>query len=490
MTNDAARREHTATRDAAAMPTAANGPAGSAAATIHHRALVGQSPPATVHRTSRPVRSHGGTNRGSAIVLAHGPGCHDGMRACPGTRHQDYHDRYAGHHSDTGRGMIQCPVWFAGRQRSIGSDMPIGIDISRLATHTRTGTEQYTYELLAAIARIETRQAFRLYAGMTPTSLPPLGDNFTLRVMPSRRLWTHARLSAEILRAPPDVLFVPAHVLPLALPLARRTRGVVTIHDLGYLAFPEHHTRAQRISLALSTRWSAQVAHHVIAISMATRDALIRHLRIDPARISVVHHGVAARFAQPPDDAARERIAALIGTAPYLLCIGTVQPRKNLLRLIDALAATPDAPRLVIVGRRGWLAEPIERRAAELGIADRVRFTGYLADRDLPALYAAATAFVFPSLYEGFGMPVLEAMAAGTPVLTANTSALPEVAGDAAVLVDPGDTAAIAAGLGRISHDSALRQRLSIAGRQRAATFTWEHCAQQTLTILQQVAAH
>jgi len=386
--------------------------------------------------------------------------------------------------------MIQRPVWFAGRQRSIGSDMPIGIDISRLATSTRTGTEQYTYELLAAIARIEAHHAFRLYAGAMPASLPPLGGNFALRVMPARRLWTHVRLSAEILRAPPEVLFVPAHVLPLALPLARRTRGVVTIHDLGYLAFPEHHTRAQRIALSLSTRWSVRVAQHVIAISAATRDALIRHLRVDPARISVVHHGVAPRFAQPPDAAARGRITALLGTAPYLLCIGTVQPRKNLLRLIDALAAAPDAPRLVIAGRRGWLAEPIERRAAALGIAGRVRFTGYLDDRDLPALYAGATAFVFPSLYEGFGMPVLEAMAAGTPVLTANTSALPEVAGDAALLIDPGDVAAIAAGLSQISHDTALRQRLSVAGRQRAATFSWERCAQHTLTILRQVAAH
>ncbi|MFQ3661823.1 MAG: glycosyltransferase family 1 protein, partial [Chloroflexaceae bacterium] len=171
--------------------------------------------------------------------------------------------------------------------------------------------------------------------------------------------------------------------------------------------------------------------------------------------------------------------------APYFLYIGTIQPRKNLTRLIEAFAhAGPDDALLVIAGRRGWLSEPIVRRVAELGLTNRVRFPGYVPDADLPALLSGALAFVFPSLYEGFGMPVLEAMACGAPVLTSTTSALPEVAGDAALLVDPCDTDAIAAALRRLAADAPLRASLRARGLVRAADFTWERCARKTLDVL------
>ncbi|HMO58105.1 MAG TPA: glycosyltransferase family 1 protein [Roseiflexaceae bacterium] len=371
--------------------------------------------------------------------------------------------------------------------------MQIGIDISRIATATRTGTEQYTYELLAALAQADTTTPYRLYCHRQPAHLPPLGANFQLRQIPLARLWTHLRLSAEVLQHQPDVLFVPAHVLPLATPLARRMCSVVTIHDMGYLRYPAAHTRAQRIYLRLSTLWSARVATRVIAISQATRADLAQLARIDPQRIDVVYHGVSPRFGMAVDPAAAARIQQISAGEPYLLYVGTVQPRKNLLRLIEALALVGrnrPTPRLLIAGRRGWLAAPIEHHAANLGIADRVVFTGYVADDDLPALYAGALAFLFPSLYEGFGMPVLEAMASGTPVLTARSSALPEVAGDAALLVDPHDTTAIAEGIRMLLDEPALRQALRQAGRARAAQFTWEACAAATRTILMQSATH
>jgi glycosyltransferase involved in cell wall biosynthesis len=139
---------------------------------------------------------------------------------------------------------------------------------------------------------------------------------------------------------------------------------------------------------------------------------------------------------------------------------------------------------LVIAGKRGWLTESIERRAAELGVAERVRFTGYVADEDLPALLSGALAFVLPSLYEGFGMPVLEAMACGAPVLASNTSSLPEIAGDAALLVDPTDTAALADGLARLAANAELRDELRARGLARAAAFTWDRCAEETLAVL------
>ncbi len=373
--------------------------------------------------------------------------------------------------------------------------MHIGIDASRLAVAARTGTEHYSYELLAALAQADRRDRFTLYCNRRPAALPPLGPNFALRAIPFARLWTHARLSAELALRPPDVLFVPAHVLPLGAPL-RRTRTVVTIHDMGYLHFPEAHTPMHRRYLALSTLWSARAATHVIAISGATRDDLVRHAGVAPAKISVIHHGLSPRF-RPADEQAIAAARARYGIAgPYFLYVGTVQPRKNLVRLIEAFAAAgargweigvgagASNPQLVIAGKRGWLTEAIERRAAELGVAERVIFTGYLPDEDVPALLSGALAFVFPSLYEGFGMPVLEAMACGAPVLAANTSSLPEVAGDAALLVDPADTAAIAAGLARLAAEPALRADLRARGIARAAEFSWERCARETLAVL------
>lgn len=379
--------------------------------------------------------------------------------------------------------------------------MHIGIDASRIAIDERTGTEHYTYELLAALAPQDRQTRYTLYCNRRPRALPPLGPNFTLRHIPFPRLWTHARLSAELALHPPEVLFVPAHVLPLGAPLQRLTRTVVTIHDLGYLHFPAAHTRAQRLYLRLSTQWSAWAATRLIAISAATRDDLVRFTGVAREKIAVVHHGLAARFRPVEDPAQLAAAQARYGIrSPYLLYVGSIQPRKNLLRLIDAFAAAvqpvdasrPPALRdlhLVLAGKRGWLSEAIERRAAERGVADRVRFVGYLPDADVPALLSGALTFAFPSLYEGFGMPVLEAMACGTPVLTATTSALPEVAGDAALLVDPSDQAAIAEALAQLAISATLRADLRARGLERAAQFTWARCAAETLAVLRQSLA-
>ncbi len=386
----------------------------------------------------------------------------------------------------------------------MGRAFHIGIDASRVAVAARTGTEHYTYELLAALARRDRASRYTLYCNQPPAALPPLGPNFALRRIPFPRLWTHARLSAELILHPPDVLFVPAHVLPLGAPLRRRPRTVVTIHDMGYLHFPEAHTRAQLIYLRLSTLWSARAADRVIAISRATRDDLVRYAGVRPEKITVIYHGLSERFrpVENPELIRATRARYGIGER-YFLYLGTVQPRKNLERLIEAFAslgdrrwglgvgaATPDShppsliPQLVIAGKKGWLTEAIERRAAELGLSGRVIFTGYVPDADVPALLSGALAFVFPSLYEGFGMPVLEAMACGAPVLAANTSSLPEVAGDAALLVAPTDIAAIAAALARLAAEPGLRDDLRARGLARAAEFTWDRCAAQTLEVL------
>ncbi|HEU5101471.1 MAG TPA: glycosyltransferase family 1 protein [Roseiflexaceae bacterium] len=394
--------------------------------------------------------------------------------------------------------------------------MQIGIDASRMSVAMRTGTEHYTFELVAALAQIDRQNRYTLYCNQLPAALPPLGSNFKLRRIPFPRLWTHARLSAEIALHAPDVLFIPAHVLPLGAPLRPKMRTVVTIHDMGYMRFPESHTPAQRRYLRLSTNWSVRAASHLIAISGATRDDLIRYAGARPEKISVVNHGVSPRFRPVEDQEAIAAVQAKYGiTPPYFLYVGTIQPRKNLVRLLEAFAtvggwgmgdgsansiAHPPSPipQLVIAGKIGWLTREIERQTARLfgeGSA-AVHFPGYVADDDLPALLSGALAFVFPSLYEGFGMPILEAMACGTPVLASATSALPEVAGGvssgsgagsgqaAALLVDPEDTAAIAHALARLASDAALRADLRARGIARAAQFTWERCAEETLAVL------
>jgi glycosyltransferase involved in cell wall biosynthesis len=377
----------------------------------------------------------------------------------------------------------------------LSKPLQIGIDASRVAVAARTGTEHYTYELLAALARRDRASRYTLYCNQPPAALPPLGPNFALRRIPFPRLWTHARLSAELALHPPDVLFVPAHVLPLGAPLRRRTRTVVTIHDMGYLHFPEAHTPMHRRYLRLSTLWSARAADHVIAISRATRDDLVRHAGVRPDKVTVIYHGLSERFRPIADPAIVGAARARYGIGErYFLYLGTLQPRKNLERLIEAFAEVlkrlsvetleRSTLQLVIAGKRGWLTEAIERRAAQLGLAGQVFFTGYVPDEDVPALLSGALAFAFPSLYEGFGMPVLEAMACGAPVLAANTSSLPEVAGDAALLVAPTDTAAIAAALMRLADEPVLRDELRKRGLARAAEFTWDRCAAETLEVL------
>lgn len=383
--------------------------------------------------------------------------------------------------------------------------MLIGIDASRALRGQRTGTETYSLQLIRHLLRLGADHRFRLYCHRTPPAglfdppgAGPQAASAELRVIPWPRLWTHLRLSAEVMRHPPDVLFVPSHVLPLLHP----RRSVVTVHDLGYRYFPEAHRRFDRWYLDVSTRFNARTAAHVLADSQATKDDLVRFYAADPGRITVVPLGRDEALApvQDPQRLAdvRQRLGLTAGGAacPYILYVGTLQPRKNLARLVGAFArALPELERqwpglrLVLAGRQGWLAAGIVQRVAELGLHERVLFPGFVADDDLPALLSGAAVFAFPSLHEGFGIPVLEAQACGVPVLTSTTSSLPEVAGDAALLVDPLDEEAIAAGLLQLMSDAALRRRLVAAGFANIQRFSWARCARETLSVLAAVAA-
>lgn len=356
--------------------------------------------------------------------------------------------------------------------------MRIAVDASRTTVARVTGTEHYAIELIRALLRMNSGHHWLLYfREAPPPDLFPASSNVEYRIIPQRRVWTHTRFAAALLRDKPDVTFVPAHSLPLVMP----GRAVVTVHDLGFRFFPKAHPWWPRLYLNLSTRASARRADVVLVDSRATGHDLVAEFGIDSAKMRVVYPGVEA----PPvgDIAATRQKYGL--PERYFLFLGTLQPRKNIARIAQAYArwraAHPnDDAALVLAGGKGWLYDP----AWTAGI-EGVIMPGYVDDADKGALYAGALALVFPSLYEGFGFPVIEAMHCGTPVICSNTSSLPELAGDAALMVNPLDVDAIAAAMGQLSVDAVLRDSLRAKGYAQAAQFTWAAAAQATLAALE-----
>jgi glycosyltransferase involved in cell wall biosynthesis len=369
--------------------------------------------------------------------------------------------------------------------------MLIGIDASRAVAAERTGTENYSFYLIHALLQAGAAHRFRLYFNQAPgEGLFPRDERVEWRVLPFPRLWTHLRLAWELERYPPEVLFVPSHVLPLVHP----RRCVATVHDLGYVHYPQAHTGRARWYLDWSTRFNARVARRVIVDSMATRDDLVILYRIDPTKLVLAYPAGAEGLAPVTDVQRLETVRQRYATgARYFLYVGTLQPRKNLGTLMRAFASlvadeavSPDV-RLVLAGKRGWLYEEIMQLAHATHLQERVVLPGYVAREDLAALLSGALAYVLPSWYEGFGLPVLEAMACDTPVICSNVSSLPEVAGDAALLVDPHDVTGLAQAMRRVYEDGALRQQLVVRGRERARAFSWQQCARQVLETLERV---
>lgn len=364
--------------------------------------------------------------------------------------------------------------------------LTIAIDASRTTAARRTGTENYALQLLRALLALDTPHRFRLYfRNDPPPDLLPDLPHVERRVIRVPRLWTHIGFAAALWRTRPDVTFVPAHTLPLAFP----GRAVVTVHDLGYIYFPEAHPGFSRRYLDWTTRTSARRATRILADSLATARDLSAHYDVSPNKIALVYPGVDTSLARVTDAQRLAQVRARYGLPQtYLLFVGTLQPRKNIARLVRSYARwRRESGRvdvgLVLAGQQGWLFDPRWTEGVE-----GVHLTGYVDDADVAALYSGALALVFPSLYEGFGFPVVEAMRCGTPVITSTTSSLPEVAGDAALLVNPRDEAEIAQAIDRIVTDEALRAALIERGYEQAGRFTWQRAAEQTLRVLEQAA--
>jgi glycosyltransferase involved in cell wall biosynthesis len=367
--------------------------------------------------------------------------------------------------------------------------MLIGIDASRAVTSRRTGTEYYSLRLIQALLALDSPHKFRLYFSRFHAETFSEMDiqRVELRIIPFARLWTHIRLGIEITRRPPGALFVPAHVLPLLT----RVPAVATVHDLGYRHFPNAHPRRQRWYLDWSTRHNARAAQIVVADSEATKADLVKYYGTEPGRAIVAYPGIDEQLSPVDDPAEVAASMQRYGIAnPYLLHIGTLQPRKNLVRLVQVFGrlAADSTIQLVLAGKKGWFYDDLYAQVKSLGLQDRVRFVGYIADEDKAALLTGATAYVFPSLYEGFGFPALEAQACNTPLVCSHSSSLPEVAGTGALYFDPKDSDDLAQALSRVLSEPNLRTLLVEEGRRNVRRFSWHSCAVQVMGALEMAA--
>lgn len=357
----------------------------------------------------------------------------------------------------------------------------------------RGGVGRYVDSLLAALVRAGAEPAVvcqeRDAAALTAMGVrevvvaPPYVSS-----RPRRLLWEQTGLPALVRSLRADVLHGPHYTAPLRSPAA----GVVTLHDATFFTDPGVHSTVKGTFFRSATRTALRRAARCVVPSRATRDELVRVLQVDPGGIDVAYHGVDAEVFHVPDDRERARAAALLGLTGtgYVAFLGTLEPRKNVPALVEgwvrACQGRPEPPALVLAGATGW-DDRIEAAVAAVPAHLRVLRPGYLSISDLRGYLGGAVVVAYPSLGEGFGLPVLEAMACGAPVLTTDRLALPEVGGDAVAYTEP-DAAAVGAALAALLDDPERRARLAAAGRARAAGFTWQRCAQQHLESYEQAA--
>ena len=354
----------------------------------------------------------------------------------------------------------------------------IGVNALYLIPGGVGGTEIYLRELLKGFAQIDAKNEYFVFTNLeTGSDLTPRQANFLwkpqavhARFRPARILWEQIVLPLEAARYRLDVLFSPGFTSPLLCGCPT----VTVFHDLQHKRHPEYFRWFDLPFWRLLLWISAHRSRRLIAVSDATRADIQRYYRVSAERITVVRHGVDQQLF------ALERSSG----DPILLCVSTLHPHKNLDRLIRAYARKPRGLPLVIAGMQGFHAGRLDRLITELKLENRVQLTGWIPRDELYRLYARARAFIYPSTFEGFGMPVLEAMAAGVPVACSDIPPLREVADDAALFFDPVNEEAIERALDSISSDTSLRERLSAEGRARARQFTWEKAARETLDAI------
>ena len=395
--------------------------------------------------------------------------------------------------------------------------MKIAININELTLKQETGVKVYTREIVKALGQVDKKNEYILYANCRDGDLSRLcnknainsdainsdainsdainsdainrvstNKNFKLKIAKSvLPFWTYTKLSQEIKKDKPDVLFMPIQSAPF-FKKPKNIKLVITIHDLAFLLFPEHFTFKDRFLLNFHTKRAVQMADKIIAPSEATKKDLIKFYGVDEDKIEVIYHGIKNH------ELGIMNYELKINN-PYILFVGTIQPRKNIVKLIEAFEILKTSPnpslsggelKLIIVGGKGWMADEIYQKAKKSKFSDEIIFKGKVSDNELANLYKNASILVLPSLYEGFGLPVLEAMSYGVPCVVSDNSSLREIAGDSALLIDAYNSNDMAEKMGALLNDEELREDLSRRGIENVKKFSWIKAAEKTLLVL------
>ncbi|OGK20333.1 hypothetical protein A3C23_02895 [Candidatus Roizmanbacteria bacterium RIFCSPHIGHO2_02_FULL_37_13b] len=369
--------------------------------------------------------------------------------------------------------------------------MIIGVDGNEANVEKRVGVSVYTYELLKYFQKKASNDTqFIIYLRVNPESSMPVETQFFKYRVVKGPLWSQIFLPIDLyLNRKINVFFSPAHYTPRFCPIPL----VVSIHDLAYEYYPDEFLKKDLYKLKNWTKHAVSQAKRIIAVSNNTKKDIVKFYKIPKEKIDVVYNGYTNRITLDTLHASRSNLNTKyqILNTKYLLYVGTIQPRKNLLTLIEAfhllLHDKPDF-KLVIAGKKGWMYDEIYQKVEKLKLTDKIMFTGYINESELSFLYQNAAIYVLPSLYEGFGIPILEAMSHGCPVICSNVSSLPEIGANACLYVNPNDKIELKLKIVKLIEDRELRADLIEKGKQRIKKFSWEKCGIETLAILQRVA--
>lgn len=375
--------------------------------------------------------------------------------------------------------------------------MNIGIDYTA-ALKQSGGIGRYTRGLITTLAQLDHKNHYTLLitpdAPLDGLQLFETRPNFDHKTYPLPERWLTIAWHRLYLPVPVEWFAGPIelfHSPNFILPPTSRAKTLLTVHDLSFIRHPQGAVDSLRAWLMKVVPRSIARADHILADSHSTKQDLTELFQVDPATVTVVGAGVEARFRPVTEqtvlDTVRQRYQL---PGKFILSLGTLEPRKNFTGLIEAYQQSPvrESHHLVIAGGKGWLYDDIFARAAASPVADRIHFTGFVADNDLPALYSLADIFAYPSHYEGFGIPIVEAMACGVPVVCANNSCLPEVAGPAALQITATDTVALAEALHRLATDDPLRRQAIERGFHQARQFSWTAAAERLLAVYERLA--
>jgi glycosyltransferase involved in cell wall biosynthesis len=364
----------------------------------------------------------------------------------------------------------------------------IWIDGYEANVANRVGSGQYAFEVVKNLEKIDTKNEYLILLPEKPIDeLPRERPGWKYKILKPKKLWTRIALPLALYstKQKPDLFFSPTHYIPRFSPV----KVIVSIFDLAYFHFPEFFKKDDLYKLKNWTKYSVNEAAAILTISKSTKNDLVKFYGIKPEKITITYPGFKESIYHPVGKKEIEEVTEKYKiSGNYIIYIGTVQPRKNLARLIEALSRIDNLKLVVVgkttgIGRQGWMFEEVLELPKKLNIEDRVIFTGFVPDKEVNQLLNGALAFAFPSLYEGFGIPVVDSMAAGVPVITSKVSSMPEAAGKAALLVDPYSTDQIEQAIRTVTTDKAIRQRYSKLGLKQAKKFSWKKCAEETLKV-------